>query len=303
MFWLYLVVSANFLYATVALLDKYILSRPDISTRAYAFYVGVFGMAAFVFVPFVGFSLIPLRPLLLSLAGGAFFIMAIRVYYKALQEKEVVRAASVTGALIPLFTFVLSMIFLGELLETNELLAFAFLAGGSFLIAFELRGNKFVFDAPIKRTLAALLLAAFFVSMRAVYLEVSFWDGFLWARVGGLAAALFILFGFAASKQKIKDFFRGRDHRSVGRLFFVSKGASALAFLIFNYAILLETPTLVNAFNGLQYGFIFLLAILLAKFLPRVIKEESIAEKKVWLLKFGALGLIVVGFTILFRIF
>lgn len=300
--WFYFAVGANLLYALVAILDKYILSRPNVSTRAYAFYVGVFGMGAFAFVPFVGFSLIPLRPLLLSLAGGAFFILAIRVYYKALQEKEVFRAASVTGALIPLFTFILSMIFLGELLETNELLAFAFLAGGSFLIAFEFRGNKLVFDAPLKRTLAAFLLAVFFVSMRAVYLEVSFWDGFLWARVGGLAAALFILFGFAASKQKIKDFFRGRDHRSVSWLFFVAKGASALAFLMFNYAILLKTPVLVNAFNGLQYAFIFLLAILLAKFLPRAIKEEAIA-KKVWLPKFGALGLIVAGFLILFRFF
>lgn len=302
MVWFYFVITANLLYAVVAILDKHILSRPDISTRAYAFYVGVLGMTAFIFAPFVGFSLIPLRPLLMSLAGGAFFIMAIRIYYKALQEKEVSRAASVTGALIPLFTFILSMIFLGELLEANELLAFAFLAGGSFLIAFELRGNKLVFDIPLKRTLAAFLLAAFFVSMRAVYLEVSFWDGFLWARVGGLAAALFILFGFAASKQKIKDFFRGHDHRSVGWLFFVSKGASALAFLMFNYAILLKTPTLVNAFNGLQYVFIFLLAISLAKFLPRVIKEEG-AVKKLWLQKFGALGLIVTGFAILFRIF
>jgi len=52
--WLTLIILAYFLFAIVALGDKYLLKGPP-NPKIYTFYVGVLGILALFLIPFVGF--------------------------------------------------------------------------------------------------------------------------------------------------------------------------------------------------------------------------------------------------------
>ena len=77
----------------------------------------------------------------------------------------------------------------------------------------------------------------------------------------------------------------------------ISKGLSALAFISLNNAIFLGSVSLVNALQGVQYVFLLMIALVLSKQFPQIIKEQ-ISQGAV-LQKIMAILLIALGLGIL----
>lgn len=300
MTWLFIAISAYFILAVVFLVDKYLLVGPIPSPKVYAFYVGMLGILALILAPFVGFSVPGPLQIFLSLITGAFFIYGLFWFYKALQLFEPSRVVPAIGGILPIFTFFIIYIFSKgeETLNFWEATSFLLLILGSILITHE-KAKKITLKSLQISALTALLLAFYFVFAKYVYLEQSFWTGFIWIRIGGaLAAFCFFLF-FKEVKEGI---FRKREYfpKKIAGIFLINQAAGAGANILQNWAIALAPlafVAMVSALAGTQYVFLLIFAVLLSLKFPQILKEEI--SREVIFQKLFAILLIGGGLAIL----
>jgi len=300
--WLLIAIISHFIAAFVFIIDKYLFSHTRLKPVAYAFYVGVLaGVLSLVLAPF-GFYLIPFNQIIFSLIAGFFFVLAIFFFYKSVQLGEVSRIIPIIGGLVPLFTLVFTYFFLNERLVINQLIAFCLLVFGGIVMVWprkQVRSKKAISLAkrlPLA-VMAALFFAASYVLTKYIYTLQPFINGFIWIRLGELLGAglLFLIPQFRKiileTSRKIKF--------QTGKLAIFSKGLSALAFILLNYAIFLGSVTLVNSLQGVQYVFLLIIAVFLSKKFPQILKEQvnqSAVLQKVIAILFIVLAL---GFLVL----
>ena len=117
-----------------------------------------------------------------------------------------------------------------------------------------------------------MVFAAFFVGSKYLYDQQAFLSSFIWIRLGTFLAALLLLIPIKW-RREIK---KGLKHlKGDGKLIFFSNQAlAAIGFLMQNYAIALGSVVLVNALQGVQYGFLLVLGGLVTVFYPKVMKEK-----------------------------
>lgn len=298
MLWLSVIISAYLLFAVAALVDKYLLAGPP-NPKSYSFYVGVLGMAILVLAPLIGFSIPGTPQILLSLVAGAIYIFALFWLFYGLEHFEASRIVPAIGGILPLFTF--SLVFIasaGEaVLEAGELVAFALLVIGSFLITFEKKKTTSLKSFRVA-VLAAFLFALVFLLSKYVYLGQPFWSGFIWMRIGGFLAGLCFLF----TKEVRQEIFQKKFtfQKRTGFLFLANQGVGAGAFVLQNFAIALVGIAylpFINALEGLKYLFLFLMVIFLAKKFPQILKEKL--TKRILWQKIISIALIFLGLAIL----
>lgn len=295
--WILIALIAQFLFALVFILDKFFVSKTVLKPVVYAFWAGVLQILVLVFVPF-GFKVISPLQILISLSSGALFVLANLLFYQAIQSKEISRIAPVVGGLIPIFTILLSFLFIGERLTAIQLAAFVLLVLGGIIMLLPLKG-KLSLGFLSASALGIIVLSSFFFSgsfvlSKYIFLKQSFINGLIWTRLGAvLTAGLFLL--FPSNRQLIFTKTASVKTKTVG-LFFLNKGFSATAFILLNYAIFLGSVSLVNALQGIQYVFLLLIGIFLSVKFPQIIKEqinkETIFQKIAAIVFIGA-GLVV----------
>ncbi len=277
--WLIIVIVAHFVFSLVFIVDKYLFSHTQLRPAAYAFYVGIFGGIAILLFPF-GFDILSRDHMLISFVAGICFVLAIFFFYKSVQLGEVSRITPIIGGLIPLFTFIFAYFALDEKLLINQIIAFSLLVFGGIVMAWPRKQARFISGlvktSLIKRLplaiLAALFFAGSYVLSKYIYSYHPFINGFIWIRLGGVIGAL-ILFILPFSRRAI---IRTSDKVKLktGGLAVVNKGLSGLAFIMLNYAIFLGSVTLINALQGIQYIFLFIIALFLSKKFPSIIREQ-----------------------------
>ncbi len=139
MSWLFITILSYFLYAFVALIDKYLLSGLLPNPKIYSFYVGVMGIWALTFIPFVNFVIPDLVTFALSFLSGVLFVFFLLGYYSALNLFEASRVVSAIGGFFPLFSFGLVYLFsFGKaVLTLPEIISFSLLVLGNILAVME----------------------------------------------------------------------------------------------------------------------------------------------------------------------
>jgi len=293
MSWISIIILAYFLLAIVALLDKYILIGP-INPKTYVFYIGILGLLVLLLIPFVNFSMPGIYTILLCFLAGAFGVFAIYFLYEGLEKFEATRVVPAIGGILPLFTFVLVYLFSKgkEVLNPLEFLAFLFLLLGSVLITMEF-GKRVSFQSLKISAAAAFLFSLFFVLAKYVYLLEPFWNGFIWMKIGGILTAFFFIFtkevkAEVFSKKFIFD-------KKIGILFLFNQAIGALAFILQNWAIALAGLaylSIISAFQGIQYVFLFVFIIILPRVFEEKISSKIIFQKVLAILFIGA-GLLI----------
>lgn len=298
--WIIISITAYIILAVVSLVDKYLLTRAIPQPQVYAFYVGGLGIVALLLIPFVGFYIPGPTLIIFSLLTGVVYIYAQYWLYKTLKRFEASRVIPALGALTPLFTF--SLIYLlseGQAsLSPSELFAFFLLITGGTLITVEKK--KKITAASLKfSVLTALFFSLYFVSAKYVYIYQSFWNGFLWMRIGGFLLALVFLFTSPIVREKILEKQR-YPGRKTGVLFLSNQAAGAGASTLQQWAIK-SAPfycvSIINAFEGTKYAFLFILTVVLSLKRPDIIKEKI--SRKIISQKLVAILLISLGLTIL----
>jgi len=286
--WVYFALIAYLLNAFVAVIDKQLLSQPVTKPAGYAFWVAVLSTPVLVLIPF-GIKWFDPNYFLISLASGAAFFFGLVFLYKSLKPSDLSVVATKVGAWGALSALILSGIILGEVLADFDILAFVFLVIGIFLLS---RLSKSTLYYSI---LAGILIGFSSVLIKYIFNNSDFINGFFWTRIGFVLTALIVMFSKTV-RADIVSFFKLSSQKSKFLLMF-NKTLASMASISLQYSIQIGSVILVNALLGLQFVFIFLLAVLLKGQIPAI--RENL-QGKVLILKLCSVALIAVGFALLF---
>jgi uncharacterized membrane protein len=301
MLWIFLALAGYFLNAIVELVDKFLLSSKIKDPLTYSFYAGLLSSLVFVLWPF-DFSFISYQTAIFAIFSGMTFFLAIYFLYKAMFEGEASRVISVIGGVSPVIVFSLSYFFLKERLPAFWLVAFLLLISGSVLLTLERdKKNKSVVvnkKFPAYSLAAAIFFSFTFFSSKAVFLRTSFLNGFIWIRLGTFASVVFVFLTPFLRKDILKNASNVSKRVSFG--FVSNKILSAASFFVLSYAIKLGSVAVINALQGVQYVFLFALALAVSFYRPEFLSEtiswRGIVQKAI------AVILISVGVVLLFLV-
>jgi drug/metabolite transporter (DMT)-like permease len=315
-------IGSYFVNAGVYVADKFFLSKKIHSSVTYAFYVGIwsiFNVLILILEPWTP----NLQQLGLDLLAGFLFLVTLVFWYKALHQSEATRVVPIAGALIPIFSFVLSFIFLGEALTERQFLAFLVLINGGVLIS--VRHTRFYavkevgnrarevfgrFLGPIhakyrptrrliiNSVVASFFFASYYVLIKYVYLTQPFIGGFVWSRFGTFLGAILIL-AVPSWRKKVAGYQKDAKKPSNLALLIAVRLFAALAFIMLNWAISMGNVALVNSLQGVQYVFLFFIVLILSSRYPRILKEQlggGIMLQKIIGISLISLGLYMLSF-------
>lgn len=310
MLWLFVTLLAYFFFALAALVDKYLLVTSPLKPASYVCVIGALGSLVVLLVPFVGFSLPPSANLLMALGSGVFFSVALFWFFEGLRLFETSSVVPAVGGFVPLFTLAFTFLFArgGASFSLPMAESFVLLTAGSVLIALEPSGA--ITKKSLKlAAMAAVFFALSFVMSKEAYNGQLFWSVLMLTRAGALLVSVWI---FLASRE-VREGFRARPSLPsqsfslrAPLFFFLLVGGQAMgamAGILQNYALFLvpfAMTALVYALQGVQYAFLFGLAILLSFLFPRVIQER--VSRSILFRKGIALALIGIGLVLLSRI-
>lgn len=323
MAWIFVALFSYFINAGVYTADKHLLSKQYHSSATYAFYVGIWSIFNLLLL-----ALDPWLPtfpeLMLSMSAGLLFLITLIFWYKALHQSEATRVVPIAGALIPIFTFILSYIFLGETLAERQLVAFIVLVIGGILIS--IRKTRFYILKETKEKLksvlggymggihahyrptrrliinsvvAAFFFASYYVLIKYVYTTQPFIGGFVFSRMGSFIGALLIL--TVPVWRKLIKKRRKRASQPKNLSFFLSvRIMAALGFILLNLAISMGNVALINSLRGTQYVFLMVIVLFLSTKHPKFLKEQF--RGGVWIHKLLGAILIAVGLYMLLSV-
>ncbi len=296
--WAPLALGGTFLWAWGNIFDKVLRTRHLKDSIALTASFGVVGLAVgAVLFAFIGVPSIPLPNMLAAFLGGALITYALIPYYKALSLEETSRVIPMWH-FAPVFTLVLAVIFLGEVLKPLSYAAFALMLLGGFLISVRRVGEVFHLSPAVAfMLLSSLFFAASDVLLKFAYGTGVFWGTFLVAFTGGVLSQLsfFILPG--VRKSFSMALVSKQQRRGFVLLVLLSTLAGFFGSIFWNMAILLGPVTLVSVFTSFQSMFVLLLATAFSVKFPLFIKEA--VDAKTIGLKVAAIGLMALGLLLL----
>lgn len=297
MLYLWIAILSHLLFAVNSVIDKFLLNEKRIGHPAsYAFAIGLLSLVVVVLIPF-GFFIPSFSNILLALAAGTLFTFALLFLFTTLKAGEASRVVPVVGGFVAFFTLMFAYFLVGERLGARDLAAFALLVLGMFLM----RGSKETQQAFRPRDyFTAILAAGFFglsfVLTKIVFNQIGFISGLIWTRFGMAAGALLLLL-YPESRQAIIGSFRRSSREQRLGWFVTGQAVGAVAGLAQNYAIALGSVSIVNALQGTQFAFLFVLTVILSLWYPAVLKEEL--ARAILIKKVIAIILISLGVAIL----
>ena len=299
MTWLLVVLGGHLANAGAFIIDKILLAKRVPHPAVYAFYIGLLNMLVLIWLPFADFNIPPLYTLTQSALSGSFFVVALICFFTALKHGETSRVVPVVGGLIPIFTFGFAKFFLGEDLIGWQWWGILLLIGGAIFISYEepVNGTPWRRTEVISSILAALFFAFSTTLTKAVFRDTEFFNGLIWTRIFAFLTSVSLL---AIPFVRAAVLGRGQeDSERPSRLFFIGQTMGGLGFFLLAVALKLAPQvTIVNALQGVQYAFLFLLVIFFSRFAPNILREELSRRqiiRKTWALLCLAVGLILVA--------
>ncbi len=282
MSWFLWSIFAYFLNAVSILIDKLLLKRAFPHPAVFTFYTTILnGLAIFLF--FIDPGLPTPFIFCAALVAGASFTAAIYSFYYFIKRNDISSAGPMVTSLTPLFVLIFASPILGEVLHGSQFIAFILILLGSVIIAHDQISS-------ISRTTwatfgLALLTAGLFgfshVVSKYVYVHQSFINGLAWRSVGSALGAFFLFIVPSTRTFITKDWKTARVKADLAFIFV--KICGGVSFVILNYAFLTGSIAIVNALSGMQYVFLFFIALFLTRHYPHILREHlapaSLARK------------------------
>ena len=301
-----LVVIAQFFNATVALIDKYIISTRKVPQPSYyAFLVSMLS-ALSVFIFLFSFVSIPIPEVaipsfknidvpslvvtLLSLGAGTFFFYALWSLFTALRDADTSDVIPVVGSVSALVAFPFGYYLFDLRLNDNFVFGILLLIIGAFLLSH----YRFKRKVLLITVVSGIFFALHFISLKLLFGITHFDNAFFWSRMGIVVAALAI---FIPRWEYCKDCSRTTTAGSTAIIVGNKLMAGVASFLILK-AVDLSDVSLVQALGGLQFVFLLIFSVTLGHFLPKECGENLVGRHKVQ--KTIAVSLLVIGFLFLF---
>lgn len=309
MAWIVLAAVAQFVNAVVAILDKYIVTDEKVLPRpfVYAFYSclitgGWILVYLLAFVPGLSGLGVPslgnvespsIQVVGMSFLAAYTFFMALISMYDSLKSADASDVMPVIGAISAIGSFGMTYLFLGGGLSPTFIWGIALLSIGTMLVS----QGRFSSNVIIHTVHSGLFFALHYITMKGLFLETSFDDGFFWSRIGFVAFALSLLL-VPAYWEKIKEQTK-HTTRKAGEIVLLNKILAGIAAFMLLKATDIGEVSVVQATDGLKFVFILLLSILVGRFIP-ISAGENVHDRQTILRKSLYVAIISIGFVLLF---
>jgi drug/metabolite transporter (DMT)-like permease len=309
MAWILLATLGQFLNALVAFLDKYIVSDEAALPKpfVYAFYSCILtgGWAVIYFLGFIpGLSTVgfphfenvqapTIQVVAMSFFAAYTFFMALVSMYSALRNAEAVNVMPVIGAVSAISSFGLVYLFLDVAFSPNFMWGVVVLSLGTLLVAQTIPKMEDV----IHVFHSGLFFALHFITMKGLFLETNFDDGFFWSRVCFVLFALSLLL-VPTYYKKIREQ-TGATTKKTGILVIVTKILAGVAAFMLLKATDMGDVAVVQALDGVKFVFILLITVIFASLLPDSVAVHEPKPREV-MRRVLYVMVIAVGYFILF---
>ena len=206
--------------------------------------------------------------------------------FRALKDGEAVRVIPIIGTLIPVILLLMSS--LSGSVNLTEIWAVLILIAGLIFLTFPYLKGSFSYNELILEFVSALLFANSYFLLKisydlnadhssALYNSSEFLPIFVYSKLI-LIPALLICFLIPGINRWL---FQGhRNHQKVnlwswtGFILLIGQAAGGASQILITFAISLANPAVVNSIQGIQYVFIFILSLILAKKFPKAFGEK-----------------------------
>ncbi len=296
-------ICASFLWGITAHIDKFMINGIDEDgSNIKTLFVFSTLIAGLVFSPIwliiskfsVSISAISLIAILLSTLT---YLLATYFYFKALDKNDA-SIVSVMFQMIPVFSYVLALIFFKENLTIQQIIGSIIIILSAIIISFdfEKKNNKSKFKAFLLMILSSLFYAIYFILFDVAIRHSSYNSCAFWYQIGFLIMGIILM----CIKSYRITFIKAIKNN--GKTYFslnvTNEVLNLIANLLVNFANLTIPIALANVLNGFQGIFVFLLGIVGVKFLPKYFKENL--NKKVIFQKVSCIVLSVIGLIVMF---
>jgi uncharacterized membrane protein len=278
MAWILLATLGQFLNAVVSFLDKYIVSDEAALPKpfVYAFYSCILtgfwvviyfigfipGLSSLGFPHFSNVQAPTIQVVAMSFLAAYTFFMALVSMYSALRNSEAVNVMPVIGAVSAISSFGMVYLFLGSTISTNFIWGIAVLSLGTLLVAQTLTH----LDDVLHVFHSGLFFALHFITMKGLFMETNFDDGFFWSRICFVLFALSLLL-VPTYYKKIREQ-TGTTTKKTGFLVLLAKVLAGVSAFLLLKATDMGDVAVVQALDGIKFVFILLITVLFASFLP-----------------------------------
>ncbi len=274
--WLPLALTGPILWAVSTHIDKYLVDRYFANSDTAVLMVFTALLSATLLIPIGIFAHgifdVALRDVGVLAASGAMFMAAMLFYLRAIQGDE----ASVVATLFQantLFTFLFAYLFLGEKLETRQLIGGALIVSGAFMISFEAHSAKgWRIRLVVLMLACTAVLAGSTIVFKVFAVRDDFWRTTFWMWVGEALFGVMILAIPHYRKQ-----FVALLKKNVGAVLGVN-GANELinlgGTLGTRLALTMAPAALVSVISSTTPLFVFVFGTALSFFAPRLSRED-----------------------------
>jgi uncharacterized membrane protein len=229
----------------------------------------------------------------MSFLAAYTFFMALVSMYEVLRKAEAVNVMPVIGAVSALSAFGMSYLFLNLPLTTNFMWGVIVLSLGTLLVAQTMPSRSII----LSLIHSGVFFALHFITMKGLFLETSFDDGFFWSRLSFVVYALSLLM-VPAYYEKITEQTK-QTTKKTGAIVILAKVLAGVASFLLLKATHLGDVAVVQALDGLKFVFILVISVIFASLLPEsVVKGETRPQEIIRRVLYVAV--IIVGYFILF---
>jgi len=300
--WLLIALIGPALWALVNHIDKYIVSRyfTGRGVGSLVLFTSASGLIISLFILIFGYSHlgIGLIPAISIAINGALLVAAFIPYMHALENEEASWASSLYQ-LIPIFSYILALIFLHETLSLQQIGASLLVVVGAVAISLDLSSKiSFKLKPFLLMVLSSFMIAVNGLIFKIVALDANYWGTAFWEYVGGGLFGIILFSSLPLYRtQFISVIKRGKTGVLVVNL--LAEILNIIAKLAANFASLFAPLALVWVVNGFQPLIVFIYGIIITVFLPRFGKEDL--SKRTVIQKVSAIAVMIVGITLLFK--
>jgi len=250
--------------------DKVLLKRRGTQNLfSYVFWLGAISIFGLLLIPF-GYKTPTLDVIGFAVAAGAADLAASLFYYAALKRGQASDALAVMGGFAPVATAIFSHLLLRKQAEGMQLIGFAIMCTGGFVMFFSERFQLRKLVPPM--LMAAALFGLANVLEKMAYNQTNFVSAYVWFTIGTFVGSVSLLIPPSWRKQIFQSS-GGAESRSKF-WYFVNRFVAGVGSFLVVYAISRTYPDLVSAISGVRYAIIFLGALLLTEFRPQWLKED-----------------------------
>ena len=201
------------------------------------------------------------------------YVVATIFYFKALSRNDTSLVVTAFN-LIPVFGYVLGLIFLDEQLDLHQILGGSIIIIASAAIFFEFDKSRFSRNKLLGlMALASLSYAVYFLLFRIATIEHDFNVMAFWYQIGLAVTGVLLCAGSRRYRKSFVDLIAKNGKIALG-LNLINEAANLSANLFVNFAMTLAPMAVVQSLNGFQPIFVFLLGLLLSVCLPKLFKED-----------------------------